>query len=138
MANLNKVFLIGNLTRDPQLRYTPSGTAVADIGMAVNRKYKAQDGTWKDEVCYINLTAWAKTAETAAEYLTKGRSVFVEGRLKFDQWNSKEGEKRNRLSVVVERLQFLGSRSPGAKDESAPQGDGPPPGLGPPDEDIPF
>jgi single-strand DNA-binding protein len=151
MANLNKVFLIGNLTRDPQLRYTPSGSPVADLGMAVNRKYKAQDGTWKDEVCYVNLTAWGKTAENAAEYLAKGRSIFVEGRLRFDQWEAKSGEKRSRLLVVVERLQFLGARPPGAEGgrgparaEKAPEGEaepGPPddePEVGPPDDNIPF
>jgi single-strand DNA-binding protein len=144
MANLNKVFLIGNLTRDPQLRYTPSGSAVADLGLAVNRKYKAQDGTLKEDVCYVNLTAWGRTAENAAEYLSKGRPVFVEGRLKFDQWESKEGEKRNKLSVVIERLQFLGSRGTGPAQSRAPspRGEEPPPGggseLGPPDEDIPF
>jgi len=145
MANLNKVFLIGNLTRDPQLRYTPSGSAVADLGLAVNRKYKAQDGTLKEDVCYVNLTAWGRTAENAAEYLSKGRPVFVEGRLKFDQWESKEGEKRNKLSVVIERLQFLGSRGTGgtggpgrapSQGGEAPSGGGSE--LGPPDEDIPF
>ena len=144
MANLNKVFLIGNLTRDPQLRYTPSGSAVADLGLAVNRKYKAQDGTLKEDVCYVNLTAWGRTAENAAEYLSKGSPVFVEGRLKFDQWESKEGEKRNKLSVVIERLQFLGSRGTGPAQTRAPSpGDEKPPPdggseLGPPDEDIPF
>ncbi len=145
MANLNKVFLIGNLTRDPQLRYTPSGAAVADLGMAVNRKFKGQDGSWKDDVCYVNLTAWGKTAENAAEYLSKGRSVFVEGRLKFDQWDDKQsGQKRSKLSVVVESLQFLGSRGDGVKggqggrSGAPPSGDSsfePAPGA---DNDIPF
>ncbi len=144
MASVNKVILIGNLGADPELRYTPSGSAVADLGLAVNRKYKAQDGTLKDEVCYVNLTAWGRTAENAAEYLSKGRPVFVEGRLKFDQWESKEGEKRSKLSVVIERLQFLGSRGPAPSQASAPATEGkePSPGegseLGPPDEDIPF
>ena len=152
MANLNKVFLIGNLTRDPQLRYTPSGAAVADLGMAVNRKFKGQDGSWKDEVCYVNLTAWGRTAENAAEYLSKGRSVFVEGRLKFDQWDDKQsGQKRSKLSVVVERLQFLGGRGEGGKGGQG-QGQGSKGGQGGPpqsgdssfepapgaDDDIPF
>ena len=126
MSSLNKVFLMGNLTRDPILKSTPNGNSVADLGMAVNKKYKATDGTWKDDVCYVNLTAWGKTAENAAEYLTKGRTIFVEGRLKFDQWDDREsGKKRSKLSVVVENLQFLGGQSDGqqagasAADQSA-------------------
>ena len=126
MSSLNKVFLMGNLTRDPILKSTPNGNSVADLGMAVSKKYKAADGTWKDDVCYVNLTAWGKTAENAAEYLTKGRTIFVEGRLKFDQWDDREsGKKRSKLSVVVENLQFLGGQSDGqqagasAADQSA-------------------
>ena len=146
MANLNKVFLIGNLTRDPQLRYTPSGAPVADLGLAVNRKFKGQDGTWKDETCFVDLTVWGKTAENAAEYLSKGRSVFVEGRLKLDQWDDKNtGQKRSKLSVVAERLQFLGSPRDGGgrpKQQSAPGGQQQPSYDGddapPMDEDIPF
>ena len=145
MANLNKVFLIGNLTRDPQLRYTPSGAAVADMSLAVNRKFKGQDDSWKEETCFVDLTVWGKAAENAAEYLSKGRSVFVEGRLKLDQWDDKNtGQKRSKLSVVAERWQFLGSRGEGSpqqqkprpQQQQQPNSDGA--DTPPMDEDIPF
>ena len=114
MAQLNKVMLIGNLTRDPEVRYTPKGMAVADLGLATNRTYRTDSGEEKEEVCFVNLVVWGKQAEAAGKYLKKGRSVFVEGRLQFEQWE-KNGEKRTTLKVVCERLQFLGSpnRAPG-------------------------
>ncbi len=108
MASLNKVFLIGNLTRDPEVRYTASGKAVADIGMAVNRRYRTASGTFEEDTCFVNITVWDKAAETCGEYLRKGSPLLVEGRLKFDQWE-RDGQKHSKLTVVAERTQFLGS-----------------------------
>ena len=112
MANLNRVFLIGNLTRDPQIRYTPKGTAVADIGLAVNRVLKTEEGERREEVTYVDVVLWARLAEIADQYLKKGRPVFIEGRLQLDSWDDKQtGQKRSRLRVVAENMQLLGSRS---------------------------
>jgi len=108
MANLNRVFLAGNLTRDPEIRYIPSGKAVGDLGMAVNRKYKTADGEDRDETCYVRVVVWGRQAETCGEYLRKGSSLLVEGRLQYDEWE-KDGQKQNRLRVVASRVQFLGS-----------------------------
>jgi single-strand DNA-binding protein len=147
MASLNRVFLIGNVTRDPELRYIPSGTAVTDLGVAVNRVWTGQDGQKHEEVTFVDVTLWARQAELASEYLTKGRPVFIEGRLQLDQWQDKEGQKRSRLRVVGERMQFLGA-GPGKSGESAaerkaapppPEDFGePPPPSEPPQGDIPF
>ncbi|MFV1951443.1 MAG: single-stranded DNA-binding protein [Nitrospinota bacterium] len=109
MASLNKVFLMGNLTRDPELRYTAGGSSVADFGIAVNRKYKQGDD-WKEDVCFVDITVWGKQAENCAEYLNKGRGVFIEGRLQFRSWESEEGQKRSKIEVVANNVQFL-SRS---------------------------
>ncbi len=108
MANFNKVILIGNLTRDPEVRYTPSGTAVGDLRMAINRRYRTGDGQDKEETCFVGVTVWGRQAETCGEYLKKGAPALVEGRLKYDEWE-KEGQKFSRLSVVAERVQFLSS-----------------------------
>ena len=98
MANLNKVFLIGNLTRDPELRYTPKGTAVADLGLAITRAWTDEAGERREETTYVEVTLWARLAEVAGQYLSKGRPVMIEGRLKFDQWDDRQtGEKRSRL-----------------------------------------
>jgi single-strand DNA-binding protein len=111
MANLNRVLLIGNLTRDPEVRYTPKGTAVADIGIAVNRVYSGDEGERKEEVTFVDVTLWGRQAEVAQEYLKKGRQVFIEGRLQLDTWDDKQtGQKRSRLRVVAENMQMLGSR----------------------------
>jgi single-strand DNA-binding protein len=111
MANLNRVLLIGNLTRDPEVRYTPKGTAVTEIGLAVNRVYSGEDGEKKEEVTFVDVTLWARQAEIAGQYLKKGRPVFIEGRLQLDSWDDKQtGQKRSRLRVVAENLQLLGSR----------------------------
>jgi single-strand DNA-binding protein len=151
MANLNRVLLIGNLTRDPEVRYTPKGTAVADIGIAVNRVYSGDDGERKEEVTFVDVTLWSRQAEVAQEYLKKGRQVFIEGRLQLDTWDDKQtGQKRSRLRVVAENMQMLGSRadseagSPtaGAQRRTTP----PPPQRQPPKDpdldaepdDIPF
>ncbi|MBS0659764.1 MAG: single-stranded DNA-binding protein [Verrucomicrobia bacterium] len=114
MANLNKVMLIGNLTRDPEIKYTPKGTAVADIAIAVNRTYTGPDGQKKEEVTYIDVVLWERLAELAGEYLKKGRPVFIEGRLQMDTWDDKAtGQKRSKLRVRGEIMQFLGSRDGG-------------------------
>src|SRR5215467_14021315 len=115
MANLNRVLLIGNLTRDPEVRYTPKGTAVADIGIAVNRIYSGDDGEKKEETTFVDVTLWSRQAEIAGQYLKKGRPVFIEGRLQLDTWDDKQtGQKRTRLRVVGESMQLLGGRAPGA------------------------
>ena len=108
MASLNKVFLIGNLTRDPELRYTSSGVPVANLRLAVNRKYKDKSGELKEDTCFVTVTAWDKQAEICNQYLQKGRAVFVEGRLQSRSWETPDGQKRNTIDVRVERIQFLG------------------------------
>jgi len=108
MANLNKVFLIGNLTRDPELRYVPSGTAVVNFNMATNRFYTTQTGEKKQETCFVRIVVWGRIAETCGEYLSKGSPVFVEGRLQYRTWESANGEKRSTLEVRAEKVQFLG------------------------------
>lgn len=113
MASFNKVILLGNLTRDPEVRYTPKGTAVADLGIAVNRTYTAENGEKREEVTFVDVTFWGRTAENAGQYLKKGRPVFVEGRLQLDSWDDKQsGQKRSKLKVVGELLQFLGGARP--------------------------
>ena len=122
MASLNKVMLIGNLTRDPEVRHTPKGTAVGDFGMAMNMTYRTQDGGDKEEVCYVDVVVWGRQAETCKQYLSKGRQVFIEGRLQLDQWESPQGEKRSRLRVRAERVHFLcwgGSGSGGSSSGSS-------------------
>jgi single-strand DNA-binding protein len=114
MASLNKVMLIGNLTRQPEVRYLPSGMAVADLRMAVSRKFKAKDGQLKDDTCFVSVSVFDRQAETCSQYLTKGSPVLIEGRLKYDEWE-KEGQKFNRITVVAERVQFLSSPSKGAE-----------------------
>src|SRR6476646_8074007 len=114
MASFNKVILLGNLTRDPEVRYTPKGSAVADLGIAVNRQYTLENGEKREEVTFVDVTFWGRTAEVAGEYLKKGRPVFIEGRLQLDTWDDKQsGQKRSKLKVVGEGLQLLGGR-PGA------------------------
>lgn len=156
-GNFNRVFLMGNLTRDPELRHTQSNMAVATIGLAVNRRWRDQSGEQKEETTFVDCEAWGKTAETMCSYLAKGRPVFIEGRLKLDTWQDKtSGENRSKLKVVVENFQFVdskaGSGGPGGGSggEGAPAGArrGAPagrthsdsgPGYEPVgDEDIPF
>lgn len=108
MANLNKVFLIGNLTRDPELRYVPSGTAVANFGLATNRTYNTSSGEKKQETCFVRVVAWGRIAEVCGEYLSKGSPVFIEGRLQYRSWDTSSGEKRSAVEVRAERVQFLG------------------------------
>lgn len=130
MANVNKVILIGNLTRDPQLKYLPSQTAVVDFGLATNRKFKAGNGEEREEVCFVDCSAFGRTAEVINQYCQKGRPIYIEGRLKYDTWEDKQGGgKRSKLSVVIENFQFLGGReggggqpqdSGGSEDQSRP------------------
>jgi len=121
MASLNKVMLIGNVTRDPEIRYTPKGTALVELGLAVNRRYTADNGEKREEVTFVDVTMWGKTAELAEQYLKKGRPVYIEGRLQLDTWDDKTtGQKRSKIRVVCEEMQFLGSREGGG----APQGGG--------------
>lgn len=121
MASFNRVILVGNLTRDPELRYIPSGTAVTEVGLAVNDRVKRNE-QWVDETTFVDVTLWARTAEVANEYLSKGSSVLIEGRLKLDTWE-KDGQKRSKLRVVGEKMQMLGGRS-GGGGGGAPRGGG--------------
>jgi single-strand DNA-binding protein len=153
MASFNKVILLGNLTRDPEVRYTPKGTAVTELGMAVNRVYTADNGEKREETTFVDVTLWGRTAEIAGEYLKKGRPVLIEGRLQLDSWDDKQsGQKRTKLKVVGEGLQLIGSRPGGGggggggdeESSSAPRSSSksaPPPKAAPsePDDDeIPF
>ena len=119
MASFNKVLLMGNLTRDPELRYTASGAAVASFGLAVNRKFK-QGEEWKDEVCFVDITVWAKQGENCAQYLNKGSLVFLEGRLNYQTWEADGGQKRSKLEVVANNVQFLGSKQPPDQEGTSP------------------
>jgi single-strand DNA-binding protein len=153
MASYNRVVLLGNLTRDPELRYTPSGTAVTEVGLAVNDRRKNATGEWVEETTFVDVTLWGRTAEVASEYLNKGSSVLLEGRLKLDTWE-KDGKKNSKLRVVGERMQMLGGRGGGGGGGAGGGGGGrvaqtprhePAVGAahddadsGPPDDDIPF
>jgi single-strand DNA-binding protein len=122
MASLNKVLLIGNLTKDPELRYTPSGTAVANLRIAVNRKFKDRTGELKEDTCFVTVTAWDKLAEICSEFLKKGRPIFVEGILQSRSWDTPDGQKRSTMDVRAERIQFLGgTQGSGVRD---PEGGG--------------
>jgi single-strand DNA-binding protein len=154
MANFNKVLLMGNLTRDPELRYTPNGTAVVEFGLAINRKWTGQGGEKRDETCFVDCQAWARGAEIISEYCRKGSALFVEGRLRLESWEGRDGQKRSKLRVVVENFQFVGAPSGarGTAEGAPPRGGRPtPPPQSPQaapeapeeepfkvDEDIPF
>jgi len=151
MASFNKVILLGNLTRDPEVRYTPKGTAVTELGMAVNRVYTAENGEKREETTFVDVTLWGRTAEIAGEYLKKGRPVFIEGRLQLDTWDDKQsGQKRSKLKVVGEGLQLLGGRPGGGGGGGGGDEEGggsrstrpaPPPKAAasePDDDEIPF
>jgi single-strand DNA-binding protein len=126
MANLNKVMLIGNLTRDPELRYTPKGTAVTDISLAINRIWTNEQGTRQEETIFVEVTLWGRQAELAQQYLSKGRSAYIEGRLQMDTWEDKEtGKKRSKLKVIGENLQFLPDGKGGGNSGGASHGGGP-------------
>ena len=119
MVNLNRVLLIGNLTKDPELRYTPSGTAVANLRLAVNSNFKDQAGQRKEEVCFVTIVVWSKQAELCNQYLKKGRSVFIEGRLIYRSWEA-EGKTRSTMEVRADRVQFLGSPQGGQRGAESP------------------
>ncbi|MBC8379254.1 MAG: single-stranded DNA-binding protein [Planctomycetes bacterium] len=146
MANLNKVLLMGNMTRDPQLSYLPSQTPVVEFGLATSRKYKKQDGTQAEDVCFVDCQMFGKRAETVNKYFKKGEPIFVEGRLKFDSWQAQDGAKRSKLRVFVENFEFIGrggsgqggqgGQSPAATEQPNTGADAPY-GTGM-DDDIPF
>jgi single-strand DNA-binding protein len=151
MANLNKVLLMGNLTRDPEMKYLPNGTPVCELGMAINRRWNdQQSGEKKEQVCYVDLTAYGRQGETLNQYMKKGRALFVEGRLDFSQWETPEGQKRSKLRVVVENFQFIGGReegvpagggmAPAAAGRNGGRGNAgaPPTDMGVDSEGIPF
>ncbi|MCB9852018.1 MAG: single-stranded DNA-binding protein [Phycisphaerales bacterium] len=123
MANFNKVILAGNLTRDPQLSVLPSNTQVCEFGMAINRKWRGQDGEMRDETCFVDLRAFGRTAETINKYMSKGKPILVEGRLRYDQWEGKDGQKKSRLTVVVDNFQFIDSGGGGGRGGSSSRGD---------------
>jgi single-strand DNA-binding protein len=113
MASYNRVILVGNLTRDPEIRYIPSGSAVADVGLAVNDRRKNANGEWIEETTFVDVVLWGRTAEVAGEYLSKGSPVLIEGRLKLDSWETQDGQKRSKLKVICERMQMLGAKGEG-------------------------
>lgn len=158
MANLNKVMLIGNLTRDPELRHTPKGTAVSELGLAINRVWYDDNKQKQEDTTFVEVTFWGRQAESIQQYLTKGRPIFVEGRLQLDSWDDKEtGKKRSKLRVIGESFQFIDSKPGGGNssgggggyserpEQSAPQNSGPPRGASAApaedyqeEDDIPF
>ena len=141
MPDINKVMLAGRLTRDPELQYIPSGTALCKMGLAVSRKYKTKTGEMREDTLFVDVTTWGASAEYCGEHMRKGAPVLVEGRLQLDQWESKEGEKRSKLRVVCEHFTFVGSRDDAAGGGSAAGGgDGgsAPASSGGGDDDLPF
>jgi single-strand DNA-binding protein len=148
MASFNKVILLGNLTRDPEVRYTPKGSAVCDLGLAVNRNYTLDNGEKREEVTFVDVVLWARLAEIAGEYLKKGRPVFIEGRLQMDSWDDKQtGQKRTKIRVVGETMQLLGSRPSGGGGGESQETERPPrpaekaapaAKAAPDDDEIPF
>ncbi|MCP5007690.1 MAG: single-stranded DNA-binding protein [Planctomycetes bacterium] len=122
MSNYNRVTLIGNITRDPELKQMPSGSALVSFGMAINRNWKGKDGEKREETCFVDITMFGKRAEVIDEYFSKGSSIFIDGRLQYQQWDAKDGSKRSALKVIAEDFQFMGSRQEKKADE----------------EDIPF
>ena len=129
MASFNKVILLGNVTRDPELRYIANGTAVTDIGLAVNDRRKTATGEWVEETTFVDVTLWGRTAEIAGEYVTKGSPLLIDGRLKLDTWE-KDGKKNSKLRVVRDRMQLLGGRSGEGRSGDAPRGRGRPAAAG--------
>ena len=127
---------MGNLTRDPELKQTPSSQSVAQIGIAMNRKFKDREGNMREETTFVDCEAWGRTAEVMAQYLSKGKPVFVEGRLKLDQWQDKDGGNRSKLKVVIESFQFIDSK--GGQSSTPPATAAAAPPSAPPADDIPF
>ena len=138
LASVNKVMLSGRLTRDPELRYTPNGTAVSSFALASSRGYKGQDGQWKQTVTYMNIVAWGKLAMLASEYLKKGSAAFVEGRLHSHSWQTEDGQKRSAVEVRAERIQFLDRVArPEVQEEELVEAEESPGGTDA-DEEVPF
>ena len=141
-ANINRVVLVGNLTRDPELRHTPSGTAVCSLRLAVNSRRKDQSGQWVEKPNYFDITVWGQQGENCAQYLSKGRPVAIDGRLEWREWDAQDGSKRQAVEVIADSVQFLGGRGDGegGGNQFIPQGAGadPAPDMAPPDDDIPF
>ena len=146
MASFNKVILMGNLTRDPELRYTPKGTAVAKLGLAVNRSWRNAEGQQQDETTFVDVDAFGKQAETLGQYMQKGRPILIEGRLKLDQWEDKNtGQNRSKLGVILEKFSFVGGGGQNSNNTPPSQATAPPPTSevppfedGPSDDDVPF
>ena len=143
MANFNKVILMGNLTRDVELRHTPSNQTVANIGLAVNRTYQTREGERREETTFVDCEAWGRQAEVMAQYLSKGRPVMIEGRLKLDQWQDQQGQNRSKMRVVIENFQFVGGRGEGGgggghTEAPAQSSAGGGNHQSVPDDDIPF
>lgn len=148
MAGYNRVILLGNLTRDPQLRYLPNNLAVCEFGLAVSRRFRDRDGNQKEDVCFVDVSAFGRQGETINQYMSKGRPILIEGRLRYDTWTGQDGQKRSKLSVVVDTFQFVGPRGEGQpagapQDRAAPAPDdrGAPAGpeeLPPSGDDLPF
>lgn len=150
MPSLNRVLIAGNLTRDPEVRYTPSGTAVSDLGLAISESFRSKSGELVEQVCFVDIVVWGRQAETCSEYLRKGSPALVEGRLQLDQWENQEGQKRSKLRVKADRVQFLGgprrddNGSPEARstsnEASGSGSSGTDAGKAPPedDDDLPF
>ena len=146
MASFNKVILMGNLTRDPELRYTPKGTAVAKLGLAVNRSWRNAEGQQQDETTFVDVDAFGKQAETLGQYMQKGRPILIEGRLKLDQWEDKNtGQNRSKLGVILEKFSFVGGGGQNSGNNPPSQATAPPPTSevppfedGPSDDDVPF
>ena len=144
MASVNKTILIGNLTRDVELKFTPKGTAIAQVGLALNHVYKTESGEKREEVTFVDVELWGKTAELAGQYLKKGSQVYFEGRLKMDSWDDKAtGQKRSKLKIVADTMQFLGSKSdsqsaPAQQRKAAPVASRPPADPDLDGEDAPF
>ena len=144
MASLNKVFLMGNLTRDPELRYTTAGLAVASFGIAINRSWTAKTGEQKEDVCFVDVSIFGRSAEVIGEYFSKGNPIFIEGRLQFNQWETKDGQKRSALKVVADNFQFIGVMAKRPADGTTSK-EGTTPNIAPEDvnldinnEEIPF
>jgi len=142
MADYNKVLLMGRLTRDIELRYTPGNQAVANIGLAVNRRWRSKEGEDREETTFVDCEAWGRTAEVMGQYLSKGKPVFIEGRLKLDQWQDKDGSNRSKLRVVIDNFQFIDSRGEGGGGGEVPASSGAPAGAEShrpiEEDDIPF
>jgi single-strand DNA-binding protein len=143
MANINRVVLVGNLTRDPELRHTPSGTAVCSLRLAVNTRRKDESGQWTDKPNYFDVTVWGGQAESCAQFLSKGRPIGIDGRLEWREWDAQDGTKRQAVEVIAENVQFLGSRdaAEGGGNQFVPAGaraDADFPATSTADDDIPF